>query len=118
MSSDLYDVILEMNQRTASAIISDTESGNADIISITEMLRNVKESDGEFYIKPTIDTFEQSDTLFQDIKYDKNGKADTNSPEFKKWFGDSKVVDEKGKPQYDLTRIIQTAWNWEQHRKY
>jgi len=21
-------------------------------------------------------------------------------------------------PQYDLTRIIQTAWNWEQHRKY
>ena len=39
------------------------------------------------------------DTLFQEgIKYDKNGKADTNSPEFKKWFGDSKVVDEKGKP--------------------
>ncbi len=21
-------------------------------------------------------------------------------------------------PEYDLTRIIQTAWNWEQHRKY
>ena len=21
-------------------------------------------------------------------------------------------------PQYDLTRIIQTAWNWEQHKKY
>ena len=21
-------------------------------------------------------------------------------------------------PQYDLTRIIETAWNWEQHRKY
>lgn len=39
------------------------------------------------------------DTLFQEgIKYDKNGKADTNSPEFKKWFGDSKVVDENGKP--------------------
>lgn len=39
------------------------------------------------------------DTLFQeDIKYDKNSKADTNSPEFKKWFGDSKVVDENGKP--------------------
>lgn len=39
------------------------------------------------------------DTLFQEgIKYDKNGKADTNSPEFKKWFGNSKVVDENGKP--------------------
>lgn len=46
MSSDLYDVILEMNQRTASAIISDTESGNADIISITEMLRNVEKCQG------------------------------------------------------------------------
>ena len=22
------------------------------------------------------------------------------------------------KPQYNLTRIIETAWNWEQHRKY
>ena len=40
-----------------------------------------------------------TDTLFQEgIKYDKNGKADTNSPEFKKWFGNSKVVDENGKP--------------------
>lgn len=39
------------------------------------------------------------ETLFQKgIKYDKNGKADTNSTEFKKWFGDSKVVDENGKP--------------------
>lgn len=40
-----------------------------------------------------------TDTLFQEgIKYDKKGKADTNSKEFKKWFGDSKVVDENGKP--------------------
>lgn len=40
-----------------------------------------------------------TDTLFQEgIKYDKNGKADINSPEFKKWFGNSKVVDENGKP--------------------
>ena len=22
------------------------------------------------------------------------------------------------KPKYDLTKIIQTAWNWEQHRKF
>ena len=38
-------------------------------------------------------------TQFQEgIKYDKNGTADINSPEFKKWFGNSKVVDENGKP--------------------
>nr|DAI59741.1 MAG TPA: hypothetical protein [Caudoviricetes sp.] len=30
--------------------------------------------------------------------YDKQGKADINSEAFKRWFGDSKVVDEKGKP--------------------
>lgn len=30
--------------------------------------------------------------------YDKNGKADINTPEFKKWFADSKVLDESGKP--------------------
>lgn len=37
--------------------------------------------------------------LFQDpAAYDKEGKVKTESPEFKKWFGDSKVVDAEGKP--------------------
>lgn len=30
--------------------------------------------------------------------YNKQGKADVNSEAFKRWFGDSKVVDENGKP--------------------
>lgn len=30
--------------------------------------------------------------------YDTQGQADINTPEFKAWFGDSKVVDESGKP--------------------
>lgn len=30
--------------------------------------------------------------------YEAQGKADINTPEFKAWFGDSKVVDENGKP--------------------
>ena len=30
--------------------------------------------------------------------YDTQGKADINTPEFKNWFGDSKVVDENGRP--------------------
>ena len=34
-----------------------------------------------------------TDTLFQEgIKYDKNGKADTNSPEFKKWSNNATLV--------------------------
>lgn len=36
--------------------------------------------------------------LFQSEAYDTQGKADINTPEFKAWFGDSKVVDENGKP--------------------
>ena len=36
--------------------------------------------------------------LFQSEAYDTQGKADINTPEFKAWFGDSKVMDEKGKP--------------------
>lgn len=30
--------------------------------------------------------------------YNKQGKADVNSEAFKRWFGDSKVIDENGKP--------------------
>lgn len=30
--------------------------------------------------------------------YEAQGKADINTPEFKEWFGNSKVVDENGKP--------------------
>ena len=39
-------------------------------------------------------------TLFQlpAEAYNKQGKADVNSQAFKRWFGDSKVVDEKGQP--------------------
>lgn len=36
--------------------------------------------------------------LFQPEAYDTQGKANINTPEFKAWFGDSKVMDEKGKP--------------------
>ena len=39
------------------------------------------------------------DRMYQEgIKYDENGKADINTPEFKNWFGNSKVVDENGEP--------------------
>lgn len=49
-----------------------------------------KEITGETSVIPT--------NLYQTgIDY-KNGKADINSESFKKWFGNSKVVDENGKP--------------------
>ena len=41
-----------------------------------------------------------NDTLFQlpAEAYNKQGKADVNSEAFKRWFGDSKVVDKDGEP--------------------
>ncbi len=36
--------------------------------------------------------------LFQSEVYDSDGRADINTPEFKAWFGNSKVVDESGQP--------------------
>lgn len=41
----------------------------------------------------------QDTAFFQSADaYDKDGDVKTESPEFKAWFGDSKVVDESGKP--------------------
>ena len=41
-----------------------------------------------------------NDTLYQlpQKAYGVDGKADINTPEFKRWFGDSKAVDENGRP--------------------
>ena len=41
-----------------------------------------------------------NDTLYQlpQKAYGVDGKADINTPEFKRWFGDSKAVDENGQP--------------------
>lgn len=36
--------------------------------------------------------------LFQSEVYDSDGRADINTPEFKAWFGNSKVVDEASQP--------------------
>lgn len=43
------------------------------------------------------------DTLFQEgIKYDKNGKADTNSPEFKKWSNNAPIVNAEDANAYNF----------------
>ncbi|MDR0646171.1 MAG: hypothetical protein LBG46_04225, partial [Elusimicrobiota bacterium] len=76
----LYDVIEvspEANRQNGSLLSGDT-------ISIAEMLANVKDADGNPYISK--DMFLQSTA---DI---------TQTPAFKKWFGDSKVVDSEGRP--------------------
>lgn len=47
--------------------------------------------------------------------YDSNGKADINTPEFKAWFGNSKVVDEKGRPK---TYWHGSLWNFDRFKQH
>ena len=53
-----------------------------------------------------------NDTLYQlpQEAYGADGKADINTPEFKRWFGDSKVVDENGQPK---TYWHGSLWNFD-----
>lgn len=47
--------------------------------------------------------------------YDSDGKADINTPEFKAWFGDSKVVDENGRPK---TYWHGSLWNFDRFKQH
>ncbi len=55
------------------------EAGRPSVLTIEQMLSGVKDAGGKAYFQET-------------------GPAKTDTPEFKKWFGDSKVVDKNGKP--------------------
>ena len=47
--------------------------------------------------------------------YEAQGKADINTPEFKAWFGNSKVVDEKGRPK---TYWHGSLWNFDRFKQH
>jgi hypothetical protein len=49
-------------------------------------------------IKDMLDFSRDEIPFYQSDEYKKNGDLKTSTPEFKAWFGDSKVVDENGDP--------------------
>lgn len=60
---------------------------------------NDVENKGGTYIDEEGNLVENGKVLFQELEtYDAAGNVKTESPEFKAWFGDSKVVNEAGKP--------------------
>lgn len=65
--------------------------GLASDAPIIRALDSLAKSDGQFV---TDDLLDQAQTLFSV----KPSKKKTDTPEFKRWFGDSKVVDENGDP--------------------
>ena len=66
--------------------------------------QRIKEEDTSFNFGNNVEEYDQDrdglpdDVYFQESAYTPEGKADTNSQEFKQWFGNSKVVDENGEP--------------------
>lgn len=88
------DVLATIITKPTSGYLSSKFTGkNAEII---EKWRNNDVSILSPFMKDEDNTFAQE--LLPAQAYDANGKADINTPEFKAWFGDSKVVDEQGKP--------------------
>ena len=70
---------------------------------VTARVRGAKKlvSDGDYAQAKAL--LNQSSPLSQraepDVLHQMGGGKQTDTPEFKRWFGDSKVVDKKGKPQ-------------------
>lgn len=66
--------------------------------------QRIKEEDTSFNFGNNVEEYNQDrdglpdDVYFQESAYTPEGKADTNSQEFKQWFEGSKVLDENGKP--------------------
>ena len=95
---ELYDLIEERKPplvapggtgATARGVTANAASPKGtSIISIREMLNGVKDSTKKAYYLPPV---EGEKTLNQAIR-------PTDTPAFRRWFDDSKVVDEQGKP--------------------
>jgi hypothetical protein len=83
---DFIDSIVNLFHRTARGVIRDVESGKI-------LKRTGKESDGRLRYEK-INEFAQSAKLSVKAA----AKNIMDNPKFRKWFGDSKVVDEDGKP--------------------
>lgn len=66
--------------------------------------QRIKEEETSFNFGNNVEEYDQDrdglpdDVFFQESAYTPEGKADTNTPAFKQFFGDSKVVDENGEP--------------------
>lgn len=70
---------------------SQTEGGESRVLADSSV--NVEREQAE-----KMDVSQEKLYQLPQEAYDAQGKADINTPEFKEWFGDSKVVDKNGRP--------------------
>ena len=86
-----------LGKSSSDSIITDnSENFKPQQITIREMLKDVEDANGNVYFQPAnIAGAENNEVEVAAKEWQEKG---TDSKYFKKWFGDSKVVDENGKP--------------------
>ena len=114
LNADIYDLIIDKKMPTSVYIPANTQSNivkstsnnivannsqniNPAQITIKDMLSNVEDADGNIYFQSAVTAGAGTSAEISDAQKEWQEKG-TDSKYFKKWFGDSKVVDENGQP--------------------
>lgn len=114
LNADIYDLIIDKKMPTSVYIPANTQSNivkstsnnivannsqniNPAQITIKDMLSNVEDADGNIYFQSAVTAGAETSAEISDAQKEWQEKG-TDSKYFKKWFGDSKVVDENGQP--------------------
>lgn len=114
LNADIYDLIIDKKMPTSVYIPANTQSNivkstsnnivannsqniNPAQITIKDMLSNVEDADGNIYFQSAVTAGAETSAEISDAQKEWREKG-ADSKYFKKWFGDSKVVDENGQP--------------------
>ncbi len=105
----VYDVIIDKKRTSPkvtnapvlrspnNSINHSQQNASAEQITIRDMLSNVEDADGNIYFQSAVTAGAETSAEISDAQKEWQEKG-TDSKYFKKWFGDSKVVDENGQP--------------------
>ena len=103
----MYDVIIDKKRTSPkvtnapvlrspnNSINHSQQNASAEQITIRDMLSNVEDADGNIYFQSAATAGAETSAEISDAQKEWKEKG-TDSKYFKKWFGDSKVVDENG----------------------
>ena len=92
-SDDLYSAAFDPTSETSPSAVRLVDKLKKSTV-IPAFTKNIASGN----IKVNNKLFSKENNQLPPDAYDEQGKADINTPEFKNWFGDSKVVDENGEP--------------------
>jgi|GEM_PF-4784607 len=110
MVQNLFNVQEEAQNRFTEAGVEEEISKLASVMAQSDfvMLNNMQGITKDEYLNNYLPKVIRSEedaadlrqgVFFQDKVYTEQGKADITTPEFKNWFGDSKIKDKLGKPK-------------------